>query len=146
MVCPACSAAYDVPESLLTPGRVVRCARCGNEWVPVAGPPPPSPEAAPEPQWPEAEEPEDAQTEPPGPPPADIPRFTAMDRLALHRPSTRDSRIPLRVAWVATILALLTLFAVAYVWRVELMHAWPASQRLYDALGLGQHMPAPGAP
>ena len=46
--------------------------------------------------------------------------------------------MPLRVAWIATVLALLLLAAAAYVWRVELMHAWPASQRLYNALGIAQ--------
>lgn len=32
--CPDCAAAYDVPESLVVPGREVRCVRCGHDWVP----------------------------------------------------------------------------------------------------------------
>ncbi|RKK00289.1 zinc-ribbon domain-containing protein, partial [Teichococcus wenyumeiae] len=52
--CPACGAAYEVPEHLLTrpdgtPARPVRCLRCGQEWQPAAQAPesPPSPPASP---------------------------------------------------------------------------------------------------
>src|SRR5262249_11997962 len=48
IICPSCSATYDVPDSLVTPGRIVRCARCGQEWSPVQAPPEPPP-APPEP-------------------------------------------------------------------------------------------------
>jgi predicted Zn finger-like uncharacterized protein len=34
IVCPGCEAAYEVPEAMLSPGRTVRCARCGRDWVP----------------------------------------------------------------------------------------------------------------
>ncbi|MFC7608495.1 MJ0042-type zinc finger domain-containing protein [Teichococcus aestuarii] len=33
--CPACAAAYDVPDALLAPGRAVRCVRCAQSWVPL---------------------------------------------------------------------------------------------------------------
>jgi predicted Zn finger-like uncharacterized protein len=138
MVCPACSATYEVPESLLTPGRAVRCARCGDEWVPVA-PEPPAPEAPARPHWPDSELVEEVEVEPIGQAVPESPRFTAMDRLALHRASTGRSSVPLRIAWTATVLALLLLVAAAYVWRVELMHVWPASQRVYQALGFMQN-------
>lgn len=35
IVCPGCEAAYEVPEAMLSPGRAVRCARCGRDWVPL---------------------------------------------------------------------------------------------------------------
>ena len=35
IVCPGCEAAYEVPEAMLSPGRTVRCARCGRDWVPL---------------------------------------------------------------------------------------------------------------
>ncbi len=144
MVCPACSAAYEVPESMLAPGRAVRCARCGNEWVPVAVPPPSEPPRAspvpslPEPRWPDAEVMEEVEVEPPPSLAPETPQFTAMDRLALHRASVADNPFPLRIAWIATLFALLGLVAAAWVWRAELMHVWPASQRLYHALGVMQ--------
>jgi predicted Zn finger-like uncharacterized protein len=34
IVCPNCSAEYEVPEARLRAGRAVRCARCGGTWVP----------------------------------------------------------------------------------------------------------------
>ena len=33
IACPSCDAEYDVPVSRLKPGKMVRCARCGGEWV-----------------------------------------------------------------------------------------------------------------
>ena len=36
ITCPSCSAGYEVPDSLMPAGRIVRCARCGSEWTPVA--------------------------------------------------------------------------------------------------------------
>lgn len=35
IVCPGCEAAYEVPEAMLSPGRTVRCARCGRDWLPL---------------------------------------------------------------------------------------------------------------
>lgn len=35
IVCPGCEAAYEVPEAMLSPGRTVRCARCGRGWIPL---------------------------------------------------------------------------------------------------------------
>jgi hypothetical protein len=42
----------------------------------------------------------------------------------------------LRLAWAASVLILVLLAWAAYGWRAEIMHAWPASERLYAALGL----------
>jgi predicted Zn finger-like uncharacterized protein len=40
IVCPSCEATYEVPKSLLGDGgKLVRCARCGKEWLPEATPP-----------------------------------------------------------------------------------------------------------
>jgi predicted Zn finger-like uncharacterized protein len=41
IACPFCSAAYDVPETLIRDRRTVRCAQCFREWSvgPVAGGP-----------------------------------------------------------------------------------------------------------
>lgn len=145
MVCPACSAAYEVPESLLIPGRVVRCARCANQWVPVAAtqspppePPPPRMSPTPAPPWTDAELIEEVEIEPSHVVPPDTPRFTAMDRLALHRASVEGSPVPLRVAWAASIVALLLLGAAAFIFHAEVAHVWPASQRVYQALGVIQ--------
>ncbi|MCI0754489.1 zinc-ribbon domain-containing protein [Teichococcus vastitatis] len=34
--CPDCAAAYEVPDTMLVPGRAVRCTRCGTRWQPMA--------------------------------------------------------------------------------------------------------------
>lgn len=129
IVCPACSVAYDVPDSLVTPGRVVRCARCGQQWTPTTlvelEPEPPPEESAPEP----IDEP------PPAPVAARPIRGSAMDRLAAHpawpRPSAR-----LRVAWIASVALLVLAVLAAFTWRTDIVTAWPPSARLYAAFGL----------
>jgi predicted Zn finger-like uncharacterized protein len=35
IVCPACTASYDVPDAMLGAGRSVRCVRCLREWLPA---------------------------------------------------------------------------------------------------------------
>jgi predicted Zn finger-like uncharacterized protein len=133
IVCPACQAAYDVPDSLLVPGRAARCARCGEEWVPLAEPmahepPPPVREA-------EETEPPPPFDDPPAPP--DLTGITAMDRLAGQAASVHRSSVALRAAWAASVLLLILLIAAALFWHADLARAWPPSARLFDALGLG---------
>ena len=131
IVCPACAAAYEVPDSRLAPGRIVRCVKCGEQWAPVAAaevlPPQHWPEAEPEPQ-----EPVYPTLE------ADTPRFTAMDRLAMSRRSIGPNPIWLRLAWVASVALVLLVLAGFFVWRSEVAEAWPPSTRVYNALGLMQ--------
>jgi predicted Zn finger-like uncharacterized protein len=126
IVCPSCSAAYDVPDSLLTAGRSVRCARCGGDWTPVEAvgpePEPPSPPPMPVATAPMAEV-------------AVVARPSAMERLAAHAalppPSTR-----LRLAWVGSLLLLALLIGGAFAWRGRIVAAWPPSARAYAAFGL----------
>lgn len=130
IVCPACTAAYEVPISLLKPGQVVRCARCAKEWTPAV----------------EAEMPAVSDELPPPPPPATPVEEVAPPEIAV-RPMARaappqtvaapaSSSIGLRLAWAASIVALGVLLALAYVERAAVMQAWPPSVRLYAALGL----------
>ncbi len=134
IVCPSCSAAYDVTDSLLTPGRTVRCSRCGEEWVartveaPMVNEPEPKPEPGPEPGEMSPEPPEEREPE--------SPRLTAMDRLAQTAPPQSSGRAALRTAWVASIVVILALLWGAYAWRADVMADWPPSVRLYSLLGL----------
>ncbi len=114
--------------TLLKPGQTVRCARCAHEWVPSpAGPEVvtvaaalTTPAATAASDW-------DSEGIPPAPwPPARAPAM---------RPN-----VVLRIAWAASIVAVLVLGWGAYAWRAAIMEAWPASIRLYAALGLtGDH-------
>jgi predicted Zn finger-like uncharacterized protein len=138
IVCPNCSAAYDVPDSLVTAGRSVRCARCGGDWTPVevAAPEPdlPSPPiAAPAPV---------TVAEPPAAPVVASRRLTAMDRLAAHAAFPRPS-VRLRLAWVASLVLLVLLAGAAYVWRSDVVAAWPPSARAYAAFGLHPQTESP---
>jgi predicted Zn finger-like uncharacterized protein len=143
IVCPTCSASYEVPDQLMRAGRVVRCSRCNGEWTPVA--PEALPEAEPVPAPPSMEpapsfEPEAPPPLPPEPAPAEpetigVVRRSAMDRLAAH-PATARPSVALRLAWAGSIAALILLAAVAFVWRSEIIALWPPSARAYSALGL----------
>jgi predicted Zn finger-like uncharacterized protein len=144
IACPSCSATYDVPDSLVTVGRVVRCARCGGDWTPVEGtpvqdldPPPRAAAPPPPPREPtaavvdrvaaeETAEPQ-ATAESPGP--------SAMDKLAAH-PASPQSRLRLRLAWAASLLLIVLAAWSAYSWRSQIVTAWPPSARVYAALGM----------
>lgn len=134
ITCSSCSATYDVPDSLLAPGRIVRCARCGTEWAPMeqvpAQQPHDRPESTPEQPSPVAHAPPDAIPEP-------IPTVqpSAMDRLIAHR-VTSPSALGLRIAWAASLVAIVVLLGAAYVWRAQAVAAWPPSARAYALFGM----------
>jgi predicted Zn finger-like uncharacterized protein len=143
IACPACPASYEVPDSLIRPGRVVRCARCGGEWVPVAAPPavepiePAAPDMAPPPAWPRpVRDPVSAEADGLAEPRAQL---SAMDRLAAH-PAWPQSHLRLRIAWAASILLLALGAWGAFGWRGQIVDAWPPSARMYALFGV-----APGA-
>ena len=114
IACPSCAAEYEVPASRLTPRKMVRCARCGGEWIPVhtvedVTPPP------------EAEPPEHPRSAP-----ELIPAVSAMDRLAATAPS-RTPRTGLMAAWVLTFVVLIGAAAATVIWREAVVRVWPAS-------------------
>lgn len=131
--CPSCQAAYDVPDRLLSPGKTVRCARCGGEWVPRAEAPPEPERPRPEPEQ-AAEQPADMVVAEP-----EVPRVTAMERLAQQAPRPTSGGKVLRTAWAASFAVLALLFIAAYAARSDVMQAWPPSIRVYSALGLNTH-------
>jgi predicted Zn finger-like uncharacterized protein len=74
IVCPSCEATYEVPDAVVAARRPMRCARCGNNWVPAEGDAvpdgdPPAPLAAPAPAPTSTLAPEPADP----PAPADLP-------------------------------------------------------------------------
>ena len=133
--CPACAATYEVPDHLMKVGRAVKCARCGESWMPV--PLAPEPDAIEQPAW----EPEPA---PPAVPSVAVnaPAVSAMDRLAAH-PARAAASWGLRLAWASSIAVLLAGVAGAYVWRQDVMRVGPPSIRLYGILGTNAKHIAP---
>jgi predicted Zn finger-like uncharacterized protein len=134
IACPSCSAAYDVPDPLVPPGRVVRCARCGSEWTPAGPTPPPEPEVEPPP--PELEPEPDPFVRRRAAPVADpAARQSAMDRLAAD-PALPQSNLRLRLAWAASVLLIVLCAAGAVAWRAQIVESWPPSARMYAAFGM----------
>ncbi len=136
IACPSCAVAYEVPDSLLKPGRTARCAQCGHKWAPLPLEDPASPAHA----GPPLTDPDERDA---GLRPPDRPHLSAMDLLAAHRRRQQGSRF-LRVAWIASSVVLVALVAAFIVWRNAVAEAWPPSARLYHMLRLG--VPADAAP
>jgi len=147
IACPSCDTTYQVPDSRLTPGKMVRCARCDNKWLPVreaedavaapesavakpdaqamAAPPDVAPEAS------SASAASDAAsaTAPPGP------TVTAMDRLTASAVPAHRPRGGLIGAWAATFVVLAGAVAATVVWRDAVVRAWPPSGRILATTG-----------
>jgi len=124
IVCPACDAAYQVPDDLPTRAPEVRCVRCGHSWKPAgAAAPTPAPMAAPiaaplpAPVARPPAPPDPSPAPPPPPSPAPAPRG-------------------LRLAWLLSLLLLAGFGAAAVAWRAPLVDAWPPLGRVFAALGL----------
>jgi predicted Zn finger-like uncharacterized protein len=147
IVCPSCSAAYDVPDGLLAGRKAVRCARCGQDWHPAELPPAepfaPSPPPAAQVAETVASPPEIAMPARPvlaGPPVERRPvpvGASAIDRLMTPPPRPAAS-LALRLGWIGSVALVMVLLYGAYVWRADVMAAWPPSVRLYAALGLAR--------
>ena len=74
IMCPACTASYDVPDALLGGGRSVRCVRCLREWQPGQPTAAPLPSVSTRAAWPDAAPPAAA-----GPDVFDAPDFDEPD-------------------------------------------------------------------
>ncbi len=150
-VCPGCNAVFAVPENALSPGRSLRCFRCGEAWQ-VAPSPLPSKATPPEAAPPEAASPAAAPAQafpPPSSPsessvsqaaPPDAPSPRPADRLA-QPPSRRrgwrhHAAAPLAAAWAVSLLGVFGGGSAALLAHHAIGQAWPPSLRLYRALGL----------
>lgn len=139
--CPSCGAQYELPESLfLTGPRKVRCVKCAHAWM--AGERSAEPAAAAKPEAPPAalvaEAEADAPSRRPLPlrrrmPPAEPP--IAVPDLALGLPPRRKAGRGVAVAWAASLLLLAVGGWAGWEYRADVMAAWPASARLYGAIG-----------
>ncbi len=131
IACPSCAAYYEVPVSRLTPGKMVRCVRCGGEWV-----------AAEEAEQPDPARFAEATPEPPPPQPAAASApVTAMDHLtATASPARRSAG--LMAAWILTLAVLTAAVVATIVWRNTVILAWPASSRILGTADTTTPVPA----
>ncbi|GIX10782.1 zinc-ribbon domain-containing protein [Elioraea sp.] len=138
IACPSCGARYDVAAGMIGPaGKSVRCARCGHVWLARAeGEVPAEPPA----QWPEPppprvrdvteEEPPRRRAAPsPPPPPAEQTVAAPPEPRARHGSGAA-------IAWALTLLVVGAAAYGALAYPQMVIEAWPASARLYAALGL----------
>ena len=158
IVCPSCAATYEVPDSVVASKRAVRCARCGGDWVPGGAdepqstPPVEATEAPPAPVAPEpapvaeeVSEPEQIAEPPPVTPAAPPATLAAAQwqsvaaaiaaEAAAQPPAPATPKTPI-AAWFVSVALLAILAASSVAFRGPIMKAWPASTRLYAALGL----------
>ncbi len=132
IVCPACSAAYEVPDRLLGTGKRLRCARCAQEWAPpeMAAQAPPSAAVPP---------PRDAVAPSPPPEAPARPAPSVLQADPKPRPPPRpprSARGAVLLALAASLLVLGGLLAAGVVWRAAVMQAFPPARLLFRALGL----------
>ena len=128
--CPACAAAYEVPDHLLSgAGQALRCARCLHEWVGVTPPPVVVTMSAPVPAF----VPGSLHAAYPEMPPPGVPLEQLLAELP--RPPRRRT-LALAGAWTLSVVVLVLLGFGAVRWRGEVMAAWPPSERAYALVGL----------
>ena len=131
LVCPTCTATYDVAPDILPQSGQVRCARCGAEWriERPAAPAPPKPEPGPPaeirpaPVWPEVLA--------SAPLPA---RRTPAEPFLAEPVATRNRNVI--AAWALSLVVLATLTAAAFVFHDGVQSAWPPSARFFSLFGL----------
>ncbi len=158
--CPECSTKFKVnPQAIPPAGRMVKCAKCGHKWHAMpegdaedafpdldfdSVPPTPSePEPAfdeepadpvpePEPPLPRAPEFED------GPPPISPANF------AIRRAEKPKRKFGPATALLVLILLILAGAGALYVYREQVVLAYPPSQKVYHALGIDAAIPGYG--
>lgn len=143
IICPACAATYEVPDRLIGGGRSLRCRSCSHAWrvapeqAVVESPPPltAAPPAPPAIQPPPAAIAPPPQALPLAPPPlAAAPRrLPQLIDPPLPRPDDRPQRAgpALRLAWAASLLAVLSGVGALWLFSAEISAAWPPAARLY---------------
>jgi predicted Zn finger-like uncharacterized protein len=140
LVCPACAATYEVPEQKLRGRTSVRCARCGDSWVPEAlarpalAEPPALPEPEPEPEL----EPQPALVAEPAAATADMhPVVVVPSGGRLLMPEWAPPPSPaLPIAWGVSLAAVLCGLAFLLMDHSAIAAAWPPMQRLYGLIRL----------
>ncbi|WP_207538918.1 zinc-ribbon domain-containing protein [Sabulicella rubraurantiaca] len=152
ITCPHCGAAYRVPESLLAPGKKLRCSACRQDWVPSGAEPAPPPEAPPPGPAPAASPPPRLE-EPPAlrpelpplprgrtelgslPPPLMPVAGPRPIRDFVEEPPRRRGGAGLILAWIASLAVLGALAAAVLLRHEEIARAWPPFERVSQLLG-----------
>ncbi len=141
IACPSCEATYEVPDALIGSGRLLRCARCGHEWMvrPEATVP-----SDPGPAKVDAAPPVEAAPALPAVPPPLRPPGRQPQPIYPLLPTPEEQRrariatMLLSAAWISSVLLLGALGAGAWAYRGPIVEAWPPAARFYLLLGASQ--------
>jgi predicted Zn finger-like uncharacterized protein len=135
LTCPECATSYFVDESKIpAEGRLVKCANCGARWT-----------AKVEPELELVETPEEgAFAREPAPPPEvetpvrDLPGDALPKVFRAKADTTRKVRQAAKqgVLWTSVAVAVLVALVVLFVFRAEVVRAWPRSAGVFKALGM----------
>ena len=135
LTCPACATSYFVPDEAIGPnGRRVRCKSCGHDWRVTLEDEPlelisATEEAPVESGFGKREEAPDSLAETPAPELPRAFRAKAEQQRRMRRAAAQG------VAWAGLALALLALIAAAFVFRLQIVQAWPQAAAVYKLAG-----------
>lgn len=133
--CPECQTRFAVPDDKLRPdGRKVKCGKCAHVWF-QAPPPPPEPEA---------EDEDDLYAQDPIAVTPLEPEEQSFYR-PRNLPALREAeqKRTAGVAWIVVAVLAVAIVATAWFGREPIVHAWPAAEHAYQAVGL-RVFPDPG--
>ncbi len=141
IACPNCNARYLVPDAKIgQDGRRVRCARCETTWKTEGIPPAPAPDANDAPDESVAAE---AASEAPTPaaPHVDPPNRSKpvqVDPVPRDRSPAPIADRPRRgwMGWAALGMLVLALLAAFFLASDQIKSVWPASAKIYEAIGI----------
>lgn len=133
LTCPNCATRYQVDaQAFAASGRQVRCAKCEYSWFQPAIAPEFEPQAAPPRRHYDSEEDTGREIVEEAPEPAETnPAFVASDRARRRR-----RRTGALIAWLVLIVIVGGLGAASYLYRYEIVAAWPQAGTLYDMIGV----------
>jgi predicted Zn finger-like uncharacterized protein len=138
VTCPNCSAAYEVPDRLLSAGpRLLQCTRCSHQFSVAPPPSDPAPEAPPAPPVEVKAAPVAAEA--PAPPPAKPEVVAPLAKAAplAAAPPTRKGDAGAVLGWVATLGLLAVSGVLIAANEARIIAAWPPAERLFDWIRQG---------
>ena len=149
IACPNCNAAYRVPDALLLQRKPLRCAACGNAWVPEL-----PAEASPLPVAPTVAAGVASSAPPPEPDPPAAPRPASLppEGDAAPRRAGREDERPdgaeeaprprrrlagglLPLAWLLSLAVIGGTLTLLFLFRKDVAEAWRPFRRVLDLIG-----------
>lgn len=128
LTCPACAAAYNVPDAMIGEGRQMRCARCGHQWFATPSQGIIEPSEAPAAPPPAEPEPATTAVLAPVPPPEPEPEPEAPAEPELTSPAPRS--IGLWLAWAASLALVVGAAGALWQFQAAVTAVWPPFGRL----------------